>query len=103
MMDKETLINHCLDALAKGEPIHEILARYPHEAATLQPILVVAESLAHLATDPTNEARIASRRAFLRQATTYQTRPALWQRLALWAASVALLILFAGGGLNMGG
>ncbi|MFN3373114.1 MAG: DUF5667 domain-containing protein [Chloroflexus sp.] len=101
MMDKslENILNNCIDALAAGESLEEILARYPAEAAALQPLLTTAASLFELATEPSAEARIASRRAFLQQAAIYRPKPAFWQRLTLIAAGILMLLMLVGGGL----
>ncbi len=95
----ETILNDCIDALAAGEPVDQILARYPQEAATLRPLLLTAASLFDLSANPAPEARTASRRAFLQQAAASRSRPAFWQRFALIAASILVFLVFAGGGL----
>jgi len=61
----EALLITCLDALDRGDPIEDILRRYPAQAAELRPILATAGDLAGLELAPTRAAESASRRQFL--------------------------------------
>ena len=58
----------CLDALAQGESLERILARYPQEAAQLRPLLETADSLSTLRMVPSEAAKMQSRQKFLAQA-----------------------------------
>jgi hypothetical protein len=93
----------CLDALDAGEPINQILARYPADAATLRPMLETAAALPALALQPSPSAQISSRRAFLNRAA--EMRPTIGRRflglplrMGLTLASILLAIVVAGGG-----
>ncbi len=93
----------CLDALDTGEPITQILARYPHDAAVLRPMLETAGALPSLAFIPSSGAQITSRRAFLNRAA--DMRPAAGRRflglplrMGLTLATVLLALVIAGGG-----
>ena len=93
----------CLDALDAGEPISQILARYPADAAMLRPMLETAAALPALALEPSASAQISSRRAFLNGAAAL--RPAsgrrflgLPLRMGLALASLLLAVAVAGGG-----
>ncbi len=59
----------CLDALAQGESLERILARYPEEAAQLRPLLETAAGLSALRMAPSEAAKIQSRQTFLDQAS----------------------------------
>jgi hypothetical protein len=58
----------CLDALAQGEPVEHILARYPADAAQLRPLLSTAAGLPALRLEPSEAARTKSRQQFMAQA-----------------------------------
>ncbi len=64
----EAKLIECLDALAQGEPIERILARYPAEAAQLRPLLETAAGLPALRMEPSEAAKMQSRRQFMAQA-----------------------------------
>src|SRR5512136_263424 len=57
-----------LDALAQGESVERILARYPQEAAQLRPLLETAAGLPALRLEPSEAARMQSRQKFMAQA-----------------------------------
>ncbi|HEY4689726.1 MAG TPA: DUF5666 domain-containing protein [Anaerolineae bacterium] len=93
----------CLAALENGESLEQILLRYPEEAARLQPMLAVAASLPALRMEPSQEARLKSRKAFLAQAAALEARrgPArsrLFARPLVTFASIALAFILIGGG-----
>jgi hypothetical protein len=58
----------CLDALAQGESVEHILARYPQDAAQLRPLLQTAASLSALRLEPSEAAKMQSRQSFMAQA-----------------------------------
>ncbi|RMD75946.1 MAG: hypothetical protein D6823_09275, partial [Chloroflexi bacterium] len=95
----ETILNDCIDALAAGDSLETVLARYPREAATLRPLLITAASLFELEFNPPTSAELASRRLFLQQAANSRSRVIFWQRFALIAASIVIAFVLAGGGL----
>jgi hypothetical protein len=64
----ETQVIEGLDALSRNEPIARIVSRYPADAARLQLILEIAAALPQLRREPSEPARMRSRRAFLVQA-----------------------------------
>src|SRR5512136_2459373 len=64
----EIKLIECLDALAQGESIERILARYPQEAAQLRPLLEAAASLPRLRMEPSEAAKMQSRLKFMAQA-----------------------------------
>jgi hypothetical protein len=64
----EVKLIECLDALAQGESIERILARYPQEAAQLRPLLETAAGLPALRMEPSEAARMQSRQKFMAQA-----------------------------------
>ncbi|MBX0329204.1 hypothetical protein K2Z83_16140, partial [Oscillochloris sp. ZM17-4] len=93
----------CLDALDAGEPLDDVLARYPAEADTLRPFLETAVALPRLALEPTPSAQVSSRRAFLNRAA--DLRPTAGRRffglplrLGVALATILLALALAGGG-----
>jgi hypothetical protein len=64
----EMKLIECLDALAQGESVERILARYPQEAAQLRPLLETANGLPALRMEPSEAAKIKSRQQFMAQA-----------------------------------
>ena len=64
----EVKLIECLDALAQGESVERILARYPQEAAQLRPLLETANGLPALRMEPSEAAKMQSRQKFLAQA-----------------------------------
>jgi hypothetical protein len=95
----------CLSLLDDGEPVERILARYPDEAEQLRAILEVATALPALRLDPSEAARVESRRAFLNQAhdlreTVRPRRFWLPARLAIGLAALALAFVFVGGAVS---
>ena len=93
----------CLDALAQGEPLERILARYPQDAPQLRPLLETAAALPALRMQPSEATKMKSRDAFLAQAATLRRTPARaafhwWPRLAAGFAAVALIAMVLGTG-----
>ena len=91
-----------LSLLEQGEPIDRILARFPDDAAGLRPLLETATALSSMRVEPTEAARLASRRAFLNQAAEMREAKArspffLPRRLALALGALVLAFAFAGG------
>ncbi|MCB9003359.1 MAG: hypothetical protein H6664_03235 [Ardenticatenaceae bacterium] len=68
----EQIITDCLDALEQGEPLEQILARYPEALSKLRPILQTAVQLSQLNLQPTRAAQLQSRAAFLDYGATMQ-------------------------------
>src|SRR4051794_4239558 len=92
----------CLSLLEQGESLDRILARYPDDIAQLRPLLETAMALSSLPMQPSEDARIASRRAFLNQAHQLREPPArrrFWlpQRLMISLVVVVLAFVFVGG------
>ena len=83
MMDAqlEVQLIECLDALAQGESIERILARYPQEAAQLRPLLQTAAGLPALRMEPSEAVKMRSRQKFMAQADLLR-RPS--KRQSLW-------------------
>ncbi len=69
-MDREFEVKliECLSALETGEPLEEILARYPADASALRGILRTAIRVARTRPEPNPAAQARSRAAFLTQA-----------------------------------
>jgi hypothetical protein len=100
--DLELTFIACLDALEAGEPIEQILARYPADAAALRPLLETAIALPALDMAPAPAAQAAARRAFLNQAAAQRPVPrrsffGLPLRFGLALATVLLALLLVGG------
>jgi uncharacterized membrane protein YgcG len=98
----EIKLIECLSQLDDGEPLDRILARYPDDAASLRPLLETATALEALREEPSEPARIASRRAFLARAHELReaaSRPRFWlpRRMATAIAALALALVFLGG------
>lgn len=105
-MDKtfEMRLIEALDALEAGEPLEQVLARYPDDAAVLRPILETAAVLPTLRQEPPPLAEARSRRAFLQTARMFQpaARRPIWQGLMRTfgtAAVAAVMVLAVGAGL----
>lgn len=97
--DLEGKSNAALEALEQGEPVEEILSRYPEDADSLRPILEMARELQSLPLAYTVAAQQASRGAMLAEARRLRGRPApaitrfsVLRRLSF--ALGALLVLF---------
>jgi hypothetical protein len=102
-VSEETLA-HCLDLLAEGDTIEQILERYPEQQAALRPFLKTAVQLSTLATHPTVAAKERSSQAMLRTAAGMRSagrpRPSIAfivRRLLTPVASFALLLFLVGG------
>jgi hypothetical protein len=99
----EMKLIECLDALAQGEAVERILARYPQEAAQLRPLLETANSLPALRMEPSEAAKIKSRQQFMAQAdllrrTAPRKRMGLLPRFVTGfaAAAVVAVVLSTG-------
>ncbi len=64
----EAKLIDCLDTLAQGQTVEQVLARYPNEAAQLRPMLETAQALPALRMQPSEAARMKSHQQFLAQA-----------------------------------
>jgi hypothetical protein len=71
----EVKLIECLDALAQGKSVEQILARYPQEAAQLRPLLQTAAGLPALRMEPSEAVKMRSRQKFMEQADMLR-RPA---------------------------
>jgi hypothetical protein len=71
----EVKLIECLDALAQGESVERILARYPQEAAQLRPLLQTAAGLPALRMEPSEAVKIRSRQKFMAQADMLRRTP----------------------------
>lgn len=99
----EVKLIECLDALAQGETVERILARYPENAAQLRPLLNTAAGLPALRMEPSEAARMQSRQKFLAQADLLRrTAPRAglgWlPRFAAGFLAVALVAVVLGAG-----
>jgi hypothetical protein len=98
----EIKLIECLDLLESGEPIEQILARYPDDAVVLRPLLETAVALPALRFEPSPTAQARSRRAFLNRAAELRPAPlrflGLPLRLGALAAAFVLALTLLGGG-----
>lgn len=99
----EVKLIECLDALARGESVERILARYPQEAAQLRPLLNTAAGLPALRMEPSEAAKLQSRQKFMAQAdllrrTTSRKPLGFLPRLAASFVAVALVAAALGTG-----
>jgi len=99
----ETKLIECLSALEAGESIERILSRYPVEAVRLRPLLETAAALPTLRMEPSQEAKSASRKAFLAQAAALHEsakprRVGMFSRPLMTFASLALALVVVAGG-----
>ncbi len=102
----EELVEEGRRALVRGETLEAFLARYPLEAAELQPLLEIGQRLTGLCLNPSHAFRHEARERFL-QATLRarqqrEEQPLRWRRW-LWRVTLpvgtAVLLLGAGAGL----
>jgi len=99
----EAKLIECLDALAQGEPVERILARYPQDAAQLRPLLETANGLPALRLEPSEAAKIKSRHQFMAQAdllrrTTPRQSIGFLPRFLAGFAAVAVIAIVLGTG-----
>lgn len=99
----ESILIAALDALDAGEPVEDILGRYPAEAAELRPILQTVARIEPVRTAPLRSAQAASRREFLAAAEQKRQRPLagrftwpFFRRLFASAAGLALVLVLLG-------
>jgi len=71
----EVELIECLDALAQGQSIEQILVRFPQDAAQLRPLLQTAVGLPALRMEPSEAVKMRARQNFLAQAAALR-RPA---------------------------
>lgn len=71
----EVKLIECLDALAQGDSVEQILARYPQDAAQLRPLLQTAAGLPALRMEPSEAMKMSSRRKFMAQADVLRHTP----------------------------
>lgn len=96
-----------LDALAAGESLQAVLARYPEDAAELRPLLETAARLSEVRVAHSLAAQARSRQGMLEQAEAIRAgavRPVrttnFLQKLALAFVAVAIFVVLAGLGLS---
>jgi len=101
----EVKLIDCLSALEAGQPMEQVLARYPDAADELRPMLATAARLSTFRMMPSEAQRMKSRQAFLAQAQALQPRTqrrfavgGLWPRLAVALGAGLLVIAVLGGG-----
>lgn len=99
----ESKLIECLEALAQGEAVERILARYPQEAAQLRPLLETANGLPALRLEPSEAAKIQSRQKFMAQAdllrrTAPRQRAGFLPRFATGFIAAALVAIMLGTG-----
>jgi hypothetical protein len=99
----EDLLDEALEALAAGEQVEDILARYPDAADALRPVLETYAALAGVRLSPDRQAQAASRREFLAEAEQLAAaplagRPAgmLLRRAFSLVAGLALVVFLFG-------
>ncbi len=100
----EILLIECLDALEQGEPVEQILARYPQEASQLRPMLETAVALSQLNLQPSRAAQLNAKKAFLDYAASLRSTPQSrrtawggWRRLLAPLMAVFVVALLAVG------
>lgn len=100
--DLEAKSSAALEALEQGEPVEEILSRFPEDADSLRPILEMARELQALplaysvsAQQSSRDAMLAEARRLRGQSRPLVTRFSIFRRLGL--AFAALLFLFVAG------
>ncbi|MFH0942401.1 MAG: DUF5667 domain-containing protein [Chloroflexota bacterium] len=99
------ILDACLEGLARGDTPEQCLARYPEQAAQLEPLLrTAAEARAAVAITPRTESRA---RGWLRLSEALrETRPArasFFSTMPRWAVATTVLIVFlAAGGATAG-
>ena len=102
----EVALIECLDALEQGQPIDQVLARYPELAAELRPMLETAVTLPQINVQPSLAAQHHSRNTFLAQAAAQKEAKSAQpsasgfnlRRILMPITSLALVvILFAAG------
>jgi len=66
----DEILNICIEALERGEPLEEVLSWYPAEAEELRPVLEVVGALAEVAAshEPNVDTEMRARLSFLEQA-----------------------------------
>jgi hypothetical protein len=99
----ETKLIECLSALDSGEPLEQILSRYPEDAAQLRPLLQTAAALPALRLEPSQAAKATSRRAFLAQAAALSSTPSkrrfgFFARPAVSIAALVAAFVLVGAG-----
>ena len=99
----EAKLIECLDALAQGESLEHILARYPQDTAQLRPLLETAAGLAARRLEPSEAAKMQSREKFLAQAgllrrTAPRKTMGFLPRLAAGFVAAALVAVVLGTG-----
>jgi hypothetical protein len=99
----ETTFIDCLDALAQGEPLEQVLARHPREAAQLRPLLETTAGLTRLRMEPSEAAKLRSQQKFMAQADLLRRAAprrtlGFLPRFAIGFAAAALVALVLGTG-----
>ncbi len=95
----ESVLQECLDLLAHGNSIEQIMDQHPEQIAVLRPFLETAAQLTTLVPQPSLAAKKRSQKAFLAHAQKLKVapvRPSAWYRLRqilLPIASLALILI----------
>ena len=99
----EAALIESLDALEQGQPLADILARFPDQAAQLRPLLEVGQQLSEMRIAHAVAAQARSRQALLQQAAALQAAPRrspaglpIWRRVLLSLAGLALVLVVFG-------
>lgn len=102
----DTVLIEALDLMDQGLGVDDILVRFPQQAADLRPFLTTAAALPGLAAPPSPAAELASKHAFLAEASRLatgaarprSTRGGLWRLLA---PTLAVLVMLIAGGAGL--
>jgi hypothetical protein len=97
----DEVLVEALDLFEQGTPVVKILSRYPDLADELRPFLMTARDLNHLAKPGSTAAQEASKKEFLRYATTMQVeqRKSAADRLRdifVYGLAFLLILFFSG-------
>lgn len=100
--DFDSILDECLQAMARGDSLESCLARYPKQAQELRGLLSLAQNIRHLPlTEPSGPAQAAAWQRFYRRSSDLRAarRPAFgWLRPVAVVAAVLLALIAAGGG-----
>lgn len=99
----DSILDECLQAMARGESLESCLARYPKQAQELRGLLSLAQNIRHLPlTEPSGRAQAAAWQRFYRRSSDLRAarrRPAFgWLKPVAIVAAVLLALIAAGGG-----
>lgn len=102
----EQQLLECLDLMAQGMSMADILARYSDQSDVLRPYLETTAQLSQLAANPTIAQKLKSQDVFLAQATALNAAPFkkasgwFWlRRMLLPVAALSMFLIIFGAGL----